>query len=113
MLFFQDFNSESQQIELELAYPRRNVTVLGSYNVSSKSLASDLSLTWDKWTQLKTVEAALDWTKVSSYPNHHQALFELRHPSFEKVKTKLYTIDIIESKKFVLSSFRIIFSIHF
>lgn len=95
--WFQDTLSESQQIELEFSYPRRNVTAIGSYNFSRAALASDLSLTWDKHTQVKNVEGAFNWNQISAYPNHQQALFEIRHPSFEKNVTFLgeYQSDLV------------------
>lgn len=87
--YVQDAAKEAQQIEINVSYPRRNFTLLGSYAVTDSSLFSEASLSWDKdrgsAIKPKSVEAAFDWQQISSAPNSQLFEFQIRHPSFERV----------------------------
>lgn len=85
----QDAAKEAQQIEINVSYPRRNFTLLGSYAVTDSSLFSEASLSWDRdrgtAIKPKSVEAAFDWQRISTVPNRQLVEFQIRHPSFERV----------------------------
>lgn len=82
-LFPQDESSEAQQIQIDVSYPRRNFSTFGSYNMSSSSLSSQMSLVWDK--ERRTVQAEFDWKRDISHPNRHEVELLIKHPSFQKV----------------------------
>lgn len=77
-----DASSEAQEIQMNLSYPRRNFTAVGSYNLSENALSSEMALAWDK--EVKTVQAGFDWTRDTIHPNRQTVLLGLKHPSFEK-----------------------------
>lgn len=81
----QDESSEAQEVEINLSYPRRNFTAIGSYNISYSSMSSDVSLIWDK--ERKTLEAGLDWRRDESHPSKQELQVQISHPSFEKVSS--------------------------
>ncbi|KYB29704.1 hypothetical protein TcasGA2_TC031518 [Tribolium castaneum] len=70
----------SQQVQIDVAYPRRSFTATGFYNISDSSLSSDVSLTWDK--NKKKVQAGLDWKRAALH--REELLFQIKHPSFAK-----------------------------
>ncbi|KAK5639713.1 hypothetical protein RI129_012205 [Pyrocoelia pectoralis] len=79
----EDESADSQQIELNLSYPGRSFTSLGSYNVTENELASEFSIVWDE--QKRSIEAVLDWKRdPSSHFNRQQVELQLKHPSLEK-----------------------------
>lgn len=88
--FLQDENSEAQEIQINISYPRRNFTAIGSYNISHSSMSSDMSLIWDK--ERKTLEAGLDWRRDESHPNRQEVQLQINHPSFEKVRTVVLVV---------------------
>ncbi|KAJ3640007.1 hypothetical protein Zmor_003331 [Zophobas morio] len=71
---------ESQQVQIDVAYPRRNFTAKGVYNISDLSMSTDVSLTWDK--DKKTLQAGLDWKRAALHRD--EILLEIKHPSFQK-----------------------------
>ncbi|RZC38438.1 hypothetical protein BDFB_008454, partial [Asbolus verrucosus] len=78
--FIQNEAFDSQQVQIDVAYPRRNFTAKGSYNVSDSSMSTDVSLTWDK--DKKIVQAGLDWKRASLHREEIQ--LQIKHPSFQK-----------------------------
>jgi hypothetical protein len=76
---------DSQQVQIDLAYPRRKFTAKGSYNISDSSMSTDVSLTWDK--DKKTVQAGLDWKRAALHREEIQ--LQIKHPSLQKDVTFL------------------------
>ncbi|PSN49824.1 hypothetical protein C0J52_08839 [Blattella germanica] len=75
-------DKEEEHMELNFAYPKRNFTVLGYYQMSNNSLSSELTFTWDKQARQKTIGASFDWKRLGSYPRKHHAVVSIKHPSF-------------------------------
>jgi len=75
-------DKEEEHMELNFAYPKRNFTVLGYYQMSNNSLSSEITFMWDKQATKKTVGASFDWKRLSVYPNKHHAVISIKHPSF-------------------------------
>ena len=73
---------------INVFYPRRNFTAIGSYNVSDNALQSEMALLWDDQGP-KTINGGLNWRRDADNANKTQLLFELKHPSFEKVSMEL------------------------
>lgn len=86
---FQD-DKEEEHMELNFAYPKRNFTVLGYYQMSNNSLSSEITFMWDKQARKKTVGASFDWKRLSVYPNKHHAVISIKHPSFVRVSKACY-----------------------
>lgn len=86
---FQD-DKEEEHVELNFAYPKRNFTVLGYYQMSNNSLSSEITFMWDKQARKKTVGASFDWKRLSVYPNKHHAVISIKHPSFIRVSKACY-----------------------
>ncbi|XP_069692884.1 uncharacterized protein Apoltp isoform X2 [Periplaneta americana] len=75
-------DKDEERMELNFAYPKRNFTVLGYYQMSNNSLSSELTFVWDKQAKEKRVGASFDWKRLSVYPNKHHAVVSIKHPSF-------------------------------
>jgi hypothetical protein len=83
--FFQN-EKEEEHVELNFAYPKRNFTVLGYYQMSNNSLSSEITFMWDKQARKKTVGASFDWKRLSLFPSKQHAVVSIKHPSFIRVR---------------------------
>ncbi|XP_045482614.1 uncharacterized protein LOC123686485 [Harmonia axyridis] len=88
----QDFNA--QRLQVDVKYPLRNFTAIGSYKIGEEKIYTDVKLEWD--VDQKSIEAGLDWKKVSD--KHEQLLLTLRHPTFEKDVTLLSEYEYGDSR---------------
>lgn len=89
-------SSEAQEIQIDVSYPKRNLTVLSSYEIKDSELLSNLALMYDCEYKRK-VEGEFRWKKDTTHRNRH--LFDLifRHPTFEKditMKADYSTADV-------------------
>ncbi|XP_043484877.1 apolipophorins [Leptopilina heterotoma] len=83
-------NIENQFIVLGLVYPQRNFTINGTYLITSNELQSEAHLIWKHdQTIPRILGSAFHWKNISSNWNslQQQAIFSLKHPSFEKDMT--------------------------
>ncbi|GLH12107.1 Apolipophorins, partial [Gryllus bimaculatus] len=71
---------DEEHIDLNFAYPQRNFTVSGYYQLANNSLSSEMKFVWDKET--RSVGTSLDWKRLSYKPNKQHAVFSIKHPSF-------------------------------
>lgn len=94
-------DSESQEIKLEISYPKRNISVCGLYQIESNSLDSSLAFQWFKnqiknndedvsdeeiLSETKSFETSFKWKnheQNESERDHQTALITIKHPSFE------------------------------
>ncbi|KAJ9580978.1 hypothetical protein L9F63_023839, partial [Diploptera punctata] len=77
-------DKEEEHMELNFAYPKRNFTVLGYYQLTNNSLSSEITFVWDKQARKKTVGASFDWKRLSMNPKKHHAVVSIKHPSFKR-----------------------------
>lgn len=93
-------NNEGQDLKFELSYPKRKISVGGSYASKSDSLDTNLNIQWNKKQQKgedesesnddesenKSVEGSFQWKDLtdSTNLNHQSILFAMKHPKFEK-----------------------------
>ncbi|KAI4503203.1 hypothetical protein M0802_001425 [Mischocyttarus mexicanus] len=81
---------DNQFIILDLAYPRRNFTLDGSYKITSDEINSEAKLEWDRDKErTRTIGVAFDWRNITSNKtlSHQEAVLSFRHPSFAKEVT--------------------------
>ncbi|XP_015173164.1 PREDICTED: uncharacterized protein LOC107064693 [Polistes dominula] len=78
---------DNQFIILDLAYPRRNFTLDGSYKITSDEINSEAKLEWDRDKErTRTIGVAFDWRNITSNKmlSHQETVLRFRHPSFAK-----------------------------
>ncbi|KAL3290379.1 hypothetical protein HHI36_023721 [Cryptolaemus montrouzieri] len=80
-----DQEFDAQRLQLDVQYPLRNLTFIGTYKIGEESIKTDVALRWD--VDDKYVEAELDWKRLSG--THKQISLILKHPTFEKNVTLL------------------------
>nr|CAD7258454.1 unnamed protein product [Timema shepardi] len=74
-----------QHIELDMAYPRRDFSMKGYYQILNNSLSSEIAIQWDKKNLTKkSIGASIDWKRISLYPNKQHAVLSIKHPSFKR-----------------------------
>nr|CAD7196633.1 unnamed protein product [Timema douglasi] len=74
-----------QHIELDMAYPRRDFSMKGYYQILNNSLSSEIAIQWDKKNVTKkSIGASIDWKRISLYPNKQHAVLSIKHPSFKR-----------------------------
>ncbi|KAI4492782.1 hypothetical protein M0804_002573 [Polistes exclamans] len=81
---------DNQFIIFDLAYPRRNFTLDGSYKITSEEINSEAKLEWDRDKErTRTLGVAFDWRNITSNKmlTHQEAILSFRHPSFAKEVT--------------------------
>lgn len=80
--------AENQFIVLDLACPRRNFTLDGSYKITRLDLDSEAKLSWDKETDRpRTLGTAFRWKNSTDDPTTadlQEAVLSFRHPNFAK-----------------------------
>ncbi|CAG2054584.1 unnamed protein product [Timema podura] len=80
-----DKEKREQHIELDMAYPRRDFSMKGYYQILNKSLSSEIAIMWDKQNVTKkSIGASIDWKRISLYPNKQHAVLSIKHPSFKR-----------------------------
>ena len=78
---------DNQFVILDLAYPRRNFTIDGSYKITKYDLDSEATLSWDETSDKpRSLGAAFRWKNVTDETTNDQqeAVLSFRHPSFVK-----------------------------
>ncbi|XP_012252389.2 uncharacterized protein LOC105683963 [Athalia rosae] len=78
---------DNQFLIINLAYPRRNFTLDGSYKISSTDISSQANLEWDKESgKPRSIGAGFDWSKFNTddLEKWQEAVLSFKHPSFEK-----------------------------
>lgn len=78
---------DNQFLILNLAYPRRNFTLDGSYRITKNDLDSEAELKWDENTgRPRTIGTAFKWKNSTDETVLHrqEAVLSFRHPSFAK-----------------------------
>ncbi|XP_015599666.1 uncharacterized protein LOC107269849 [Cephus cinctus] len=78
---------DNQFILVNLAYPKRNFTLDGSYKVSESELSSEAKLQWDHDTERpRSIATAFQWANVlsSTGTSEQHAVLSFTHPSFSK-----------------------------
>ncbi|XP_066998183.2 uncharacterized protein Apoltp [Anabrus simplex] len=73
---------EEEHVQINFAYPRRNFTLIGYYQLANNSLSSEMNFEWDKQVKKRSVGASFDWKRLSTKPNKQHAVFCIKHPSF-------------------------------
>jgi hypothetical protein len=95
-------DSESQEIQLKLSYPRRNVSVSGLYFIVEDSFDSNFTFEWSKKQQQenqedgneeevtwesKMFETSIQWKnfeKSENLKDNQSVSMTIKHPSFER-----------------------------
>ncbi|CAG9792371.1 unnamed protein product [Diatraea saccharalis] len=78
-------DTESQQLVMNVWYPRRSFNLIGVYNLQDTMLDGNARLTWNVRDENKTAELKGKWNNPPlAEGNQHNIDLSLSHPSFRK-----------------------------
>lgn len=78
-------------IDINVAYPRRNFSIISDVETDYRYFMSEITLIQHKLNENHAYGYRFDWRKLESKVNRHRVAMLLFHPSFQKVSTYTYT----------------------